>query len=96
MNFCFMVFSFPYAKIPKNKWEKTSQYTEKSSQSGLNFNQELAMPWLKFQPLGVGEPKPKLTLDGLLSLSFKVKKYKKTSRATSALDTSVVLECVLI
>ena len=27
---------------------------------------------------------------------LKVKKYKKTSRATSALDTSVVLECVLI
>ena len=27
---------------------------------------------------------------------FKVKKYKKTSRATSALDTSVVLESVLI
>ena len=27
---------------------------------------------------------------------FKVKKYKKTSRATSALDTSVALECVLI
>ena len=28
--------------------------------------------------------------------SLKVKKYKKTSRATSALDTSVVLESVLI
>ena len=28
--------------------------------------------------------------------SIKVKKYKKTSRATSALDTSVVLECLLI
>ena len=28
--------------------------------------------------------------------SFKVKKYKKTSRATSALDTSVVLESVLL
>ena len=27
---------------------------------------------------------------------LKVKKYKKTSRATSALDTSVVLESVLI
>ena len=27
---------------------------------------------------------------------FKVKKYKKTSRATSALDISVVLECVSI
>ena len=32
----------------------------------------------------------------LIAFSFKVKKYKKTSRATSALDTSVVLECVLI
>ena len=30
------------------------------------------------------------------NLSIKVKKYKKTSRATSALDTSVVLESVLI
>ena len=29
-------------------------------------------------------------------LLLKVKKYKKTSRATSALDTSVELECVLI
>ena len=29
-------------------------------------------------------------------ISLKVKKYKKTSRATSALDTSVVLESVLI
>ena len=29
-------------------------------------------------------------------LPSKVKKYKKTSRATSALDTSVVLESVLI
>ena len=28
--------------------------------------------------------------------AFKVKNYKKTSRATSALDTSVVLESVLI
>ena len=27
---------------------------------------------------------------------LKVKKYKKTSRATSALDASVVLKCVLI
>ena len=28
--------------------------------------------------------------------ALKVKKYKKTSRATSSLDTGVVLECVLI
>ena len=31
-----------------------------------------------------------------LPYGVKVKKYKKTSRATSALDTSVVLESVLI
>ena len=32
----------------------------------------------------------------VLEFWIKVKKYKKTSRATSALDTSVVLESVLI
>ena len=32
----------------------------------------------------------------MIFTSFKVKKYKKTSRATSALDTSVVLGSVLI
>ena len=39
----------------------------------------------------------KLLLTSTFShLEIKVKKYKKTSRATSALDTSVVLEFVLI
>ena len=31
-----------------------------------------------------------------VEIVLKVKKYKKTSRVTSALDTSVVLESVLI
>ena len=44
---------------------------------------------------------PMAIFNALLSLfkprvPLKVKKYKKASRATPALDTSVVLECVLI
>ena len=42
------------------------------------------------------KPLSGINVNFTVNFNVKVKKYKKASRATPALDTSVVLECVLI